>query len=201
MKAIGKPERVKVVWTNKDVIRIMSVDPGLKNMGICIGDYTLSTNTFTVLSSETWVGDKYLSHDKEMKKKFIRSFCIIQGMKKELLNIFIPTWTPDYIVCEGAFYNASFPSAHQALVLVINLLRECSYIYHQRDIVILPPSVVKGVVTGKGLSGKEAIQSKIKSHSNIQLLGKDTYTEHEFDAIAHGYAFTQLYFTEPDRSQ
>lgn len=190
-----KTKKSNVQIPQKDIIRIMGVDPGIKNMGVCIGEYNTLTHTLQVLHLTTFVGMKFLSTQKEIKKKFIQSFCILQGLKHYLLEEFLPLWKPDCIVCEGAFYNPRFPQAHQALVLAINLIRECAYHYHQEDIILIAPMMVKNILTGKGAASKEAIQEAVRSHSSILFspLTPLPLTEHEYDAVAHTYAFTQLY--------
>ena len=188
-KTQKKFEKIK-----KEVIRVLSVDPGITNMGICIGEYNRTSKHFTVLKTINLQGAKHRKRDKLMRRNCSQSFCVLSGIKDYVLKTLLPEWSPDYIACEGAFHNHNFPGAHQALVLVIHILRECAFEWYQDDITDMAPMTIKKIVTGKGNAPKELIKTSIMSHTDITLpFDINTLTEHEIDAIAHGYAFCRKY--------
>lgn len=179
---------------DKEVIRVVSFDPGISNMGICVGDFNRSNQEFTVLKTINFEGAKHRNKDKKMRRNCPHSFCVLSGIKEWVLTTLLPEWSPDYIACEGAFHNSHFPGAHQALVLVIHVLRECAFEWYEDDITDMAPMTIKKIVTGKGNAPKEMIKTAISQNPSIHLtVSLDALTEHEIDAIAHGYAFCIKY--------
>ena len=184
--------------TSKTVFRVLAFDPAISAMGIIVGDYHVDSREFRIIYTETYYGPKQLKICKEMRKEFKDSFCILSVMKDYLTNTLIPQWHPDYIVTEGAFYH-KFVATLISLTLVNNVIRTSARDTIGRDIYVVAPMKTKKSVASKGDAKKDAIKEAITHHPMIKDCREgceefpwDGLTEHEFDAVGHGFSFCAM---------
>lgn len=177
---------------NKPVYRIMSFDPAIGDMGVCVADFDVAARKFRVVYTQTISGPKFLKYYKSLRKSFKDSFCILTAYKKFLTEEFIPQWKPDYIATEGAFFH-KFVATLISLTLVNNVIRSSSRDTIGRDIFVVAPMTTKKNTAKRGDAGKGAVAEAVMNHPNIEygndFLVWDALTDHEFDAIGHGFSF------------
>lgn len=182
---------------SKTVFRIMSFDPAISDMGVCVAEFDIEKRTFTILFTKTVSGPKFLKYYKHLRKEFKDAFCVLTALKKYLTEELIPEWKPDYIVTEGAFYH-KFVATLISLTLVNDAIRNAARDTIGRDIYVVAPMKTKKSVAARGdVKGKEIIKLAITSHPMILPDNRgiglwDELSEHEYDAIGHGFSFCAM---------
>lgn len=182
----------------KTKFRILAFDPSSTQMGMCVGIYDIGKSNFVVIHTETIKGDTLIKGAHEILKEHKRTFCVQLFLKDFLTNEIFPEWIPDFIVSEGAFYCSRMPNSFEALVIIINAIQEAAFNWKKMKVSLIAPSIIKKEVSGKANASKEEIKNAVLNHPNIDLkyLHTHQFTEHEYDAIAHAYTFTQLKWKE-----
>lgn len=169
--------------------RILAVDPATTTSGWAMLEILqLSPLTIRIHKHGQMIGSQLLKERKFKKKIFSAQYCTVDVLEDEYVSL-ITEWNPHIVVSEGAFAHIHV-SAALALTLAIHALRRASDRTIGKDIVIIPPTITKLAFTGKGNADKDAMRLAydnatlfIKSGANEEL------TEHEIDAIAHGYGY------------
>ena len=191
--------------TQENKYRVMSFDPSSTQMGMCMGVYYVSQNKFLVLHTETIKGDNLIKDAEETLKQYKRPFIVQHYLKDLLINEIFPEWAPDFIVSEGAFYCSRMPNSFEALILIINAIQEAAFNWNKMKVNLIAPSIIKREVSGKANASKDEMKEAVLSHPNIDLkmcqLNNTQPTEHEYDAIAHGYTFCQLKWKEKSKNE
>jgi Holliday junction resolvasome RuvABC endonuclease subunit len=178
----------------KDIIRVLSFDPGLYKMGYALSEYNLRTGKCKILEFDLILGDRIA---KERKKYMLPIFakqytilCAIHDHSKEIMM----RVKPDYVVSEGAFAHL-FIAAFISLKLVIDRIRQAAHKSLNINPYEMPPKEVKAVVF-EGTATKDDIYNAVNTHNDILIKDKVKYkeaSEHEADAIAINYAFCKKF--------
>lgn len=182
------------------IIKVLAFDPAATLMGWALMEYNTQTHMVLVTAVGTIEGRKLLKHYRDMRKLFSDSFTIQTAYYHLLKEEIIPQASPDFIVSEGAFHH-KFVATLVSLTLVINVIREVSRDLYQKDINIVAPMETKKILAKNHMAKKEQIRDAVITHKDI-MFSDDLFpihqmlTEHEYDAIGHGYAFIQKYLPE-----
>lgn len=171
--------------------KILAVDPatGLSGWSELL---VKSLNPLTVEVCQTGVldGEKIYKSKKEIYAQYSRQYCIVDSLREEYINL-INLIKPDIVISEGAFAGNNI-SAVISLTLAVNSLRNASHVTLNKDIVIVAPRFTKRAFTGDSMADKDLMRlayftkdDLIRVHDNLNI------SEHEIDAVAHGYAFVR----------
>ena len=175
--------------------RILAFDPASTQMGVAVLDYDITTQTATVLHAETIKGPSLLKHYKELTPHFAKSFCIQTAYYHLVKEHYLKEWKPDYTVVEGAFYH-KLAQTLISLTLVINSIRMAVRDAFNRDIQMVAPMETKKVIANNHIAKKDEIREGILNNPHIKwdpaVANYEFTTEHDYDAIGHGYTFCYL---------
>lgn len=179
------------------IIKVLAFDPAATLMGWALMEYNTQTHMVLVTAVGTIDGRKQLKFYRDMRKLFSDSFTIQTAYYHLLKDEIIPQASPDFIVSEGAFHH-KFVATLVSLTLVINVIREVSRDLYQKDINIVAPMETKKILTKNHMAKKEEIRDAVITHKDIMFTDElypthQMLTEHEYDAIGHGYAFIKKY--------
>lgn len=173
---------------------IMAVDPGVTKMGIAIlKAHPLRPNEMVVLSRYCIEGNKVIKPYKHLRGQYEDRF-IVQIAFRDLFKSLIQEWAVNVVVSEGAFAFTRI-AAFESLVKVISNLQWSMY---DLGTITLPclqvvsPQFVKKAWAGSGGKdvGKEEMRAQYYAATSVTGdLDKEAATEHEIDAVAHGYAW------------
>lgn len=175
----------------------MAFDPAASDMGWCMLEYYPQTDNIVVLASMVIHGRKLLKEHKDLRAEFSDAFCIQTVYYRLILGELLPKYKPDFIVSEGAFHH-KFVATLVSLTLVINSIRQASRDWCGQDINIVAPMETKKLIAKNHMAKKEEIKTAVLSTGNIVFDPsidhvRDMLSEHEYDAIAHGYTFIHKY--------
>ena len=184
----------KVCILANKVFRILSIDPGLTNMGISLIEYDLLTNTKTILRYLTITGKSLLKNQKEMQQHFETRHIIVWELEPLIMQM-VEDEKPDFVVVEEPFAH-SFINAYAALVIVVQAIRTAVKKTLGRDIYLIAPKEAKKAISKDGTSNKDAVQEAILKNPSIVIKvskqnSVEPLTEHAADSIAVGVAFIQ----------
>ena len=176
-----------------EVVRLLSIDPGLSQLGWSVSDYKLTTGKLVVHRFGGISATKLVNRAdrKDEVRQFGKRVVSLNIIRSSILNL-IEEYKPDYLVIEDAFYNPQFPNAYVALVQVITTIELLGYRKYNKVLFKIPPRSAKLAISGFGGSGKLNIQSAILTSDKIEFKQKrqtEGLTEHEADAIAIGWTF------------
>lgn len=121
-------------------MRIMGIDPSLANTGVAIVENTKMMNSFSIKSSPL---GKTPTH--EIKR--------ILTIKQRIIRI-IEKFKPELVVIEGVAMMVRRGGAMSQLSGLNYLIREFVY-NNDIDFLIIPPTMLKKFIIGKGIGGKE----------------------------------------------
>lgn len=180
-----------------DCIRVMAFDPAASEMGCCVLDYYPETDNTVVVATMTIHGRKLLKNYKNLRSEFSDAFCIQSAYYYLILETLLPEYTPTYIVSEGAFHH-KFVATMVSLTLVINAIRQAARDWYGRDVNIVAPMETKKLIAKNHMAKKDEIKEAVLKTPNLifdQTLDhvREMLSEHEYDAIAHGYTFIHKY--------
>ncbi len=181
---------------SKQVIRVLSFDPGLVHLGWTFSEYDREQNQMVVLDYGTLTPGpvaataKFRNEVASFSKRVI-SCSLIRLWVDELVTKF----NPDFCTSEDAFYCSRMPNAFSALVQCLTTMENLLYVKFKRALTKMSPKEIKHCISGSGTSGKVSVQDAVMRNPNIQF--KVTHDllrmcEHEADSIAVGWTFTQL---------
>lgn len=176
---------------------IVSIDPGLNNLGIAI--FNMKSTTSSDLFNDVNTIEAFtLKNDKLKDPAYITNdICSDRYIKlakiQEAMNYILNRYRPNQVLCESPFFNRLRPSAYASLVEVINTIQYCIYQYNTNvyfktvEPLLVKKRVGAGYVNGKqdmktAIMNKPEIISKLKNDVNL-------LDEHAIDAIAIGYGY------------
>lgn len=187
--------------------KILSIDPGLSNIGYSCAIFDTGTNKLEV--QKTGI----LHATKAVKKKegidIYGSRLLSLNEIESTFKRIIKSFEPDYVVSEDAFYCSRFPNAYSALLLSIYIIERTLYYMYEKDHTVketarvlykLAPRNIKKLASGNSLSYKSNMSEALVNNPDISFVLKEdqTYeslisslTEHEVDAISGGFAFAK----------
>lgn len=176
---------------------IIGIDPGTTFLGLAI--ITISFNNFKIIKSEalTFNGSKLAGNDAWLESIHGDRFNRIRALEHSLLEAF--NYYKPYVICaESPFFGMRMPAAFQALTEVITAIRTSVYNYNTwQSLNLVPPSVAKQSVGGKGNADKHVMKEKVALLlPELKYSGSIPYEkldEHSIDSLAVAYyAYTQL---------
>lgn len=172
-----------------ETFNIISVDPGLSNLGLSIFTVKASIHNYSIQSiySETLrpnsCYERYEHHDNNSTKY------------NELLNYLswkINVNKPIAIVSEDSFYYESMPAAFKSVTTAICALRSAISMTNRNIMfqTLAPLNVKKHI--GVSVKGKEAVKAAVLSLPDLQPVLPNNFEyldEHAIDSIAVGYSY------------
>jgi len=170
-------------------LRIFAVDPATTVSGWALLELvSLDPVVVHVLKRGELDGSKLFRQRKEMATIFDRQFCVLDVLHETYVSL-IEEHRPDVVCSEGAF-AAKHVSAALAISLAIYQVRRAAQKVLGRDAFLIAPTISKKAWTGSGNADKDAMRLVYQTRSPVIDLHDDpNVSEHEIDAIAHGYAY------------
>lgn len=172
----------------KDIVMIISIDPGINNCGISILD--IDDNFRVVLTSLVKNARKFTDDEKIIEAKCgnraVKILAILNRVKEYLKEYRVTS-----IILEAPFYNALTPMAYGSILEVIFSIKYDIILKYNLDFKLIEPLLVKKLFTNKSLASKELIKQFLitkKENKDILMdIDVESISEHEIDAIAIGY--------------
>lgn len=175
--------------------KMLSIDPGLNNIGISV--FTIESKTQKVLSIESFTIEVEKltdtsgldDNDSELR---LRKLVTIRNKFKELLE----EHQPSVVVSESPFFNPRMPIAFECLVQAIVMIT-AAIVQHNKNLVLLKlsPQEIKKAIGVAGKLGKDVVKEAVQKIDEIVSLlveGLDPLSEHAIDSLAVGYCELQL---------
>lgn len=171
-------------------LKILAIDPAAAGISgwaelLLI---SLSPLTIKICNTGTLSGDQVYKQKKDIYPGYSKQYCIVDSLREEYIAL-IRRIQPHIVVSEGAFAGNNI-SAVISLTLAVNALRTAAHVTINKDIVIVAPRTTKKAFTGDSMADKDVMrlafftnQELIHEKNNLEI------SEHEIDAVAHGYAF------------
>lgn len=192
-----------VIPENYHTFRLLSIDPGLRNIGLAF--HTVDARTYKILqvSAQTfqvWKGQ--LPPEIEIETHNERLLKLLQIRTK--LQITLEGFRPNIVSCEGPFYNPLFPDAYGALCAVVSTIQiEVSNYSQTAGFHVFQPQEVKkavgaAMVRNNPEEAKKAVRNALRTIPEVMVGltdNLDDLSEHAVDAIAIGYCCLKKVFT------
>jgi len=177
-------------------LRIFAVDPATTKSGWALIELiSINPLKIRVLKHAQIDGQKLLTRNKELSKIFQKQFCVLELLEQEYTNL-LDEFKPDVVVSESAF-GYTHMSAFMALSLAIHTLRKACRNVLNQDLVTCPPTISKKALTGSGAADKDQMKEALLNSSEITFEEEPVdITEHQIDAVAHGYAYIKVFITK-----
>lgn len=170
-------------------IRMISLDPGSRTLGLAVFEYDLSSGNRNVLFTQTLDTDEGLKNLRYMEDiygtKYVRLKVIGNFLKGHLED-----WQPDVVIMESPFAGQMI-QAFKVLVEVMMIIEESVSNYGSAIALLkIDPPTVKKVHKVPGNSGdKTLMRAAVMAIGQLTLaegMSFDNMSEHEIDAIAVG---------------
>lgn len=176
----------------KQVIKILSFDPGLTCTGWALSEYNIKTGMFHTTKRGKIEGKKALTKNRELLALYTKRLVQLDVLGESARDLM--RFNPDYVAIEAAFHQPGRTSAYEALILCIHEIEKVVKQELNLPVFKIAPRNVKRVAAHTGNAGKQTVQEAIIGNTCITI--KETkqnplekMVEHEADAIAVGYAF------------
>ncbi len=171
-------------------LKILAIDPaaaGISGWAELLLT-SLSPLSITIGNTGTLHGDQVYRQKKDAYPGYSRQYCIVDSLREEYIQL-INLIQPHVVVSEGAFAGNNI-SAVISLTLAVNALRTAAHVTMGKDIIIVAPRTTKKAFTGDSMADKDIMRLAFFTHEEF-VHTKDNLeiSEHEIDAVAHGYAF------------
>lgn len=174
--------------------KILSFDPGLNTLGWANCSFDTDSNNFVVHRFGNFRATKAANKEKEQSSIYGHRLIALNLLEDEVKRL-IDFFKPDYLASEDVFLHIRHVNAFAALTLCLHTMRKAAFIKN-KTIYTMSPCDIKKDAAGTGHADKDAIQKAILENSNIiieenKMSPIEKMCEHEADAIAVGYAFSQ----------
>lgn len=187
------------ITPEQGTIRLLSIDPGLNNIGIA--KITIDTASVKIISIEplTIQEDKVIDDvaldPNNASERDIKRLRMVSAAMKNVVD-----FHPTHVVCESPFFNVTRPSSFAILTEVIASLRDAVASYDPSiPFTFIAPKEAKKILSVANEKGKDPIKAAVQSHaylSQLLTVPLDDITEHAIDAVVIGFTF----FTYFERS-
>lgn len=178
-------------------VRILAFDPGVGKMGWAILDYYPSSGTYQVVATGCWDGSKLIKTYKALAANFGKHYTTVMAIYDAAVNL-IAEWSPTVVASEGAFHH-KFPQVHASLTLVIHSVRRAAHTALGHDVKIVAPMETKKAIAKNHMANKDQMKAAVTTKVDITFtpdIDSMNLTEHEYDAIGHGYTAYQKLLQE-----
>jgi Holliday junction resolvasome RuvABC endonuclease subunit len=184
--------------------RLVSIDPGLNNIGVAVFDIELDKDGFKMrrISAQTLkegnvVDDICYDSEIDEERSYKRARMVSALMKV------IRTADPSMVICESPFFDRTKPSSFAVLVEVMMAIQDSVHMYNSRiRFSIFAPQLVKKTLGVAGIKGKEIVREAMEKQTallNVLVEELASLDEHAIDAMAIGYTFLLKYFKEQEQ--
>lgn len=172
-------------------LRVMSIDPGTKTLGLAVWEVDQRTNERVILFAHTVMTDRQMSYYPWLVDNHSEKTARLKAIEDELL-FFMCEWDVHVVATEGPYFRRMV-TAFQALVECVTAIRAALVRYdpYMQLYIFDPASVKKSVGVGGNSGDKELMRQAVIQHfGNMVAPGVDLYeiSEHAIDAIAVGNA-------------
>ena len=179
--------------------RILSFDPGLSTLGWASGTYDMGSKIYTVNRFGNFKATKAANKEKVQSAIYGHRLIALNLLEDEIKRL-IDFFRPEYLASEDIFLHMKHINAFAALTLCLHAMRKAAFMKN-KIIYTMSPCDIKKDTTGTGHADKDAIQKAILENEKIiieenKLSPIEKMCEHEADAIAVGYAFSQSLLPE-----
>jgi Holliday junction resolvasome RuvABC endonuclease subunit len=172
--------------------RVMSIDPGLNNIGICFIDLDLNTRSIKDITAWTLNNDRLNNHTYFVEESHSERLTKLFKLR-DAITYLLQNFNPAIVISESPFYNPARPSAYGSLVESINVIQTAVTDYNYNIMFrTVEPLLIKKVVGAKLSSDKDSVKKALQSISSIVSASRsnlDELDQHSIDAIAVGYTF------------
>lgn len=171
-------------------LRILSIDPGTQNLGVCFAIARLGDKQFEVQNVETIDIDRLVNIVNSELVEDYSKYPVMYNSVYRLTSELIIQFQPDWVICESPYMNSRFPLPYAILTLCTQAIHTAVKNYSTSiGFSMIDPASVKKQIGVKGNTGdKEAVKKAVLNNpfikSNLLLTDID---EHSSDAIAIGY--------------
>ena len=173
---------------------LLSIDPGINFCGLSVGIYD---NSYKVLECSLVKNIRKLTEEEKAleKKRGIR-VVKIKAIIDKVYDL-VSRHSVDTIVVEAPFYNSLTPMAYGSILEVLFSIKYTVVMELDLQFEVLEPLLIKKLFTDKSFASKDVMKSflKTKIQSNDISIGSidfDSLSEHEVDAIAIGYVYSNM---------
>lgn len=178
--------------TRYDQLRVLSIDPGLNNIGLA--ELIINTSPLQIVSiapatlTEDRVVDDITLDSQNAMERDAKRLRMVNALMKHVIN-----FTPDKIVCESPFFNPTRPSSFVVLVEVISEIRDRIRDYDPAiSFNMIAPKEAKKTLGVADQKGKDPIREAVANHpylSSLLTIPLESVTEHAIDAVVIGFTF------------
>lgn len=179
-------------YYDKDVFRVISIDPGTNCCGFSVIEIDFETKTPKVIESVTVKGSNLIKRRKAMVETFSEKDAKLHGYADYLRTLLI-RWSPDF-VCSESPYLGRFAAAYGALKEQLMVFRLVCWQYDRRmEFLMIEPSPVKKHMKVNGKSGDKDLMTKaLAARKDLEygtVVNPEVLDEHEIDSICVGLYF------------
>lgn len=179
-----------VPQNSSSVFSIIGLDPGSNSFGIAV--IFVNVETMKIVSSTAWTifGERLSGKNNFIEEIHGGRTNRIMALEDNLLDVF-NYYCPYLITSEAPFINNSFPQAGIALTEVIAGIRRAVFRFDPwKELLLIPPSVVKNAVGASGGGDKNKVKDKVVTLTELNYQGPTLITEldeHSIDALSVAY--------------
>ena len=185
-------------------VRIIAIDPGTDNLGLCILDINTKTCNPIYARTHNIKVEKLISELDQLQCVFDLKFLKTYAIKRFFLS-FLERTRPDMIACEQPFFHRFTPMAFGALSEVVVSLKLATHEYdNELSFITYPPKSVKKLIGAGATAKKPDMKNRLLSLTKYtSVLQEDNpvsaMSPDEVDAmciaIIHAEA-NEIYFKE-----
>ncbi len=184
-----------IVPEHLEKFNIMTVDPGLNNIGVAIYSINFMTNSVVGIEAFTFHPERLpYAGPYDDEQHGIRP-AKLYNLRKCIAHT-LETYKPVAMAYETPFFNRRRPTAFQALVESIGAIRGAIEDFNPfMDIVQLPPLVIKQFIGATSSKDKNFMLEAVQRHPEITeklLYPLALLDEHAIDAVSIGYAYCRM---------
>lgn len=175
-----------------ETLTLMSVDPGLHNIGVCVYKVDLRTPKFLSINAFTLKSARVLdtscldddSFTEQVRIRYSMLNAFEEVLRKEM---------PDRVVSESPFFDSRKPGSFAILSIIVEgLFDRAVKVNPNTSFSLLAPQLVKSALGVAGIKGKEVVREAMEKTDSIMSVLEtpiETLDEHGVDATAVGYAY------------
>lgn len=190
----------------KETIKILSIDPGVSNLGWACSVYTPALDVLEVHKFGALKASKIANKQKELAAIYGPRILALKEIEQHISKV-LRSFDPDFVCSEDAFFYTKSPTAYGALSMVIHTIERVMFLEYEqfhktkdtaRTLYKFAPRNIKSIATGNSLSLKENMLESLLDNDNIKFKLKDnekledvinTLNQHAVDAISCGFTF------------